>query len=185
MVALQGLQMEDLPYLYYTPGYGYTHPSPEQYAVYQQYMPGPTYQAQTQLPPSAYVPVVIQPGSDFSSYASLVSFDPSAVSTNVTGTSTGLTSSQLASNTSVKGRPHTSTSGTMSPVSLVTGASRSSQHSQITNKPLVGSIVSNGSTRDNLVRFYLFSLYYICSFKIQTSDKKYLWKYENFSGWKC
>jgi len=140
-----GLQTEDLPYMYYTPGYGYTYPSPDHYAVYQQYMAGPTYQAQTPLSPSAYAPVLIQPGSDFSSYPSLVSFDPSAVSTSVNGTSTGLTRSRLVSNTSAKGRPHTSTSGTISPVSLVTGASRSSHHSQITNKPSV-----NGSTRDNL-----------------------------------
>jgi YTH domain-containing family protein len=150
-VVFQGLQTEDLPYLYYTPGYGYTYPSPDQYAVYQQYMAGPSYQSQNQVSPSAYVPVVIQPGSDFSSYASLVAFNPSAVSTDVTGIGSGLTSSPLVNNTSAKGRPHTSTSGTISPVSLVTGASRSSNQNQVANKPLVGSIVSNGNTRDNLV----------------------------------
>jgi hypothetical protein len=151
MATLQGLQTEDLPYLYCTPGYGYTYPTPDQYAVYQQYMAGPAYHSQTQPSPSAYVPVVIQPGSDFSSYASLVSLNPPGISTSVTGTSTGLTSSRLVNNTSANGRPHTSTSGTISPVSLVTGASRSSNHSQVTNKPLVGNIVSNGSTRDNIV----------------------------------
>ncbi|KAJ3699724.1 hypothetical protein LUZ61_003429 [Rhynchospora tenuis] len=144
-----GLQTEDLPYLYYSPGYGYMYSSPDQYATYQQYMPGPTYQAQTQLSPSAYVPVVIQPGNDFSSYASLVSFDPSAVSASVTAPGPGLTSSRLANNTNAKGRPHTSTSGTMSPVSLVTGASRSSHHSQIASKPSVGGVTSNASTREN------------------------------------
>uniref|UniRef100_A0A0E0GLL4 YTH domain-containing family protein n=1 Tax=Oryza nivara TaxID=4536 RepID=A0A0E0GLL4_ORYNI len=142
----QNLQLsnENLPYVYCTPGYGFSYYSPDQYT----YMPGMVmgvdgsfvgsqqyFASPYQLPgsPSGFLPMSIQPTTDFSS---TVSAEPPLLST---GTGTSAVASRLA-NTSMKNKYQMS--GNTAPASQTApsgspavGRPQQAYENESTNKP--------------------------------------------------
>ncbi|KAF0909660.1 hypothetical protein E2562_000021 [Oryza meyeriana var. granulata] len=145
----QNLQLsnDNLPYVYCTPGYGFSYYSPDQYA----YMPGcpgmvmgadgsfvgsqQYFASPYQLPgsPSGFFPMSIQPTTDFSSTASA---EPPLCST---GTVTSVVANRLA-NTTMKNKYQMSgntapASQTTPSGSLAVGHPQHAYENESTNKP--------------------------------------------------